>query len=700
MGLLTDPKQRQWLVRSILRYQSKLSVLLYVGGLLWFLALAYRPLNAGTYFSENALLPGLVESNLPQGFSSLQSFASSLKEEMKKDKERVPKDWIFQQFQDLGLDTYRQNFTLKYPFRMSTYAKELQLFRGENIYAILRARRAASTEALVMAAPLRSASNSKGRTDGGIALMLGLADQFRRNPYWAKDVIFLLSEMDEVGVLAWLDAYHESKSPYVFADDLPGRSGPIQAAINLEIPQDKVRYLNLKVEGLNGQLPNLDLFNLAVRLGRREHVHGDHHDPETWEGFQHMLGTMLNMMWTQASGAPSGSHGLFHRYHIEALTLEGVRLSKGMRAYSLEQLARVVEGIFRSLNNLLERFHQSFFFYLLPSTDRYVSIGLYMPPFGLMAVAALALWIMATSPQEPEDEKEREEKQLGEKETEGGEPGKKETKGGELGEKETETKKKEDSSGSGDPHNDSHSEKKKSLADQENAPQDLAVDDGDSDDDDGLELGETMRIFLSVAPVVTMSFLLGLMTYTAPHLFSKFEPSRSVSVFDVVTYGMMAVFTASLTYPYLLYRKADPDSEILINWHLLKCIGLLVQGLMLFAISLINISLAFFIAATSLPVMMAVYATKSWLSKGLQLVALLIVSPLGLLVMAACVTVIQKNTDDSWLFSPLAAMDEVKNLLFLLLVDQHLFASWTFLVVSLAYFPAWLLFWAIPFCQF
>ena len=47
---------------------------------------------------------------------------------------------------------------------------------------------------------------------------------------------------------------------------------------------------------------------------------------------------------------------------------------------------RVIEGIFRSLNNLLERFHQSFFFYLLPSTDRYVSIGLYMPPFGLLVL--------------------------------------------------------------------------------------------------------------------------------------------------------------------------------------------------------------------------------------------------------------------------------------------------------------------------
>lgn len=71
---------------------------------------------------------------------------------------------------------------------------------------------------------------------------------------------------------------------------------------------------------------------------------GDHHDPESWDGFQHTLGTMLRMMWAQASGAPSGSHGMFHRYHIEAMTVEGVRLTKGMRAYSLEQLARSVSA--------------------------------------------------------------------------------------------------------------------------------------------------------------------------------------------------------------------------------------------------------------------------------------------------------------------------------------------------------------------
>lgn len=41
----------------------------------------------------------------------------------------------------------------------------------------------------------------------------------------------------------------------------------------------------------------------------------------------------------------------------------------------ISSLRRALEGIMRSLNNLQERFHQSFFFYLLPATNRYISIG-------------------------------------------------------------------------------------------------------------------------------------------------------------------------------------------------------------------------------------------------------------------------------------------------------------------------------------
>ena len=35
------------------------------------------------------------------------------------------------------------------------------------------------------------------------------------------------------------------------------------------------------------------------------------------------LVTTVMMMFYQASGRPSGNHGLFHRYRIEALTLRG-----------------------------------------------------------------------------------------------------------------------------------------------------------------------------------------------------------------------------------------------------------------------------------------------------------------------------------------------------------------------------------------
>lgn len=66
---------------------------------------------------------------------------------------------------------------------------------------------------------------------------------------------------------------------------------------------------------------------------------------------------------------------LFYRFGIEAVTLEGFNKTGKNSEANFYQVGRVVESMVRSLNNLLERFHQSYFFYLLPSTSRYVSIG-------------------------------------------------------------------------------------------------------------------------------------------------------------------------------------------------------------------------------------------------------------------------------------------------------------------------------------
>jgi glycosylphosphatidylinositol transamidase len=58
----------------------------------------------------------------------------------------------------------------------------------------------------------------------------------------------------------------------ILPGELPGRSGAIQAALNLEIGTDRVSRLDIRIEGLNGQLPNLDFVNTAVRLCKREGI--------------------------------------------------------------------------------------------------------------------------------------------------------------------------------------------------------------------------------------------------------------------------------------------------------------------------------------------------------------------------------------------------------------------------------------------
>ncbi|XP_067142651.1 glycosylphosphatidylinositol anchor attachment 1 protein [Centruroides vittatus] len=387
MGLLTDTRGHGKLASVLMKHCNKICFLCYVSGIIWFGLLAWEPSNNKTYFSENALLPGLVQREYSQG-GAANILHESLQEEAKTHSS-LPYAWLQGQFRQLGLDVYTHNFTLHYPFGTRPN------YTGKNLYAILRAPRAASTEAVVFSTPYRAYDSIHLTTLPGIALMISLAKFFQRHTYWAKDIIFLITEHEMVGFQAWLDAYHETQSDPNILDCgyLEEKSGSIQAAINLEIHGERISHFDLKLEGLNGQLPNLDLVNLAVELCSRESIPVTFHDqsnpPEsiTWKGWKKSFRTMLSMMLTQSTGLPSGGHGLFHRYTIQALTLEGK--TDGSTLITFNHMGRVLEGIFRSLNNLLERFHQSFFFYILPSTRRYISIGLYMPPFGLIAAPVL-----------------------------------------------------------------------------------------------------------------------------------------------------------------------------------------------------------------------------------------------------------------------------------------------------------------------
>ena len=648
MGLMTDPKTQATVSRLISKYYFALSILFYIIGIVYMLSLAHYPLNAGTYFSENALLPALVEREY-RSERDTKTYIEELGDVARNTpKGAIPKEWLYTKFLELGLDVYNQNFTVSHPFMETIKPREgvtrFKTITGTNVYGILRAPRLSGTEAIVLTVPYRSGKQMalKGSTNHGIGLMLSLANYFRKHTYWSKDIIFLVVEHEEVGMRAWLESYHDTKSEYIKSSLMSGRSGSVMGAINLELGSDSVDHIDIKIEGPNGQLPNLDLFNLAVKLCKREGVQVTFQNrPDAtqnlwhrYEGFRHNMKTMLMNMAHQAAGKPTGIHGLFLQYHIEALTLKGYA-SQSRRAASIMYVGRVLEGMTRSINNLLERLHQSFFFYVLPSTDRYVSIGLYMPPFGCLMMVpilhGLALWLASGKTDEKTD-------------SEKDEPEKKE-----------------------------------------------------SDKKDEVE--EEGRPFHLVIPLMIGALVTGVLLFYCPQYFiTRYSSVFGLKPDEAVTIGILAFLVGCIFLPYLGRGKAQVASGQCgtpAEWQLLKSFALIWQGVSVSAIAMMNFSLAFFIAVVTIPVYVTVRPSKKRILRILQSILLIIVSPYGLVVLG--ILIFQTFTTnygsvDQLLLNTLLAS---KSAVYSSVVDKCLYMNWAYGIATLVVFPNWMLFWMV-----
>lgn len=220
---------------------------------------------------------------------------------------------------------------------------------------------------------------------------------------WSKDIIVLITADSRAGPQAWVDAYHD-EHPYPSIEPLPIKSGALQGVVVVDNALNhRFESLHIVYDGINGQLPNLDLFNTAVSIASGQMGIGvtlqrmwNHKD-----SYRERLQTMLRGMVSQGLGHTSGPHSSFIPYHIDAITLQAV----GEGWQDEMAMGRCIESIFRSLNNLLEHFHQSFFFYLLMQANRFVSIGTYLPSAMLVAVnftiMAIALWVQSGRPETP-----------------------------------------------------------------------------------------------------------------------------------------------------------------------------------------------------------------------------------------------------------------------------------------------------------
>ncbi|EGU11468.1 GPI-anchor transamidase [Rhodotorula toruloides ATCC 204091] len=345
--------RRSKVVKRIVAFAPLVRTLLVVAGLLYMLALPYKSIGRRHYISENALQPGQVNTYWNCADVHVADlYAESVAKWSAEDVTVEARSRAIQDaFHELGLSASQQRYTFELA-RNSTLS-------GINTYAILAAPKTDGAEALVLSASwLSRAKDEQGRpriNTRGVAIVLALANYFKKYAFWSKDIIFVISDGYSEGAQAWLDAYHDY-----------GQS-----------------------KGANGHMPNLDFINSVSRILRNTGIPTVLHSSDSSdtsflpsflqyaeiEAYAQAARNLFRQVALTADGRVLGPEGTFGKYRIDAITLFGLP-AEGPHGF--HSLGRATESIFRSLNNLLERFHQSFFLYIMTSIDSFIAVGNYL----------------------------------------------------------------------------------------------------------------------------------------------------------------------------------------------------------------------------------------------------------------------------------------------------------------------------------
>ncbi|CAI9277105.1 unnamed protein product [Lactuca saligna] len=458
----------------IIVHSLLVSVVCCVAGVL---ALLLLPVLAKkTYISENALMPGSASSMISdQDVSGATRFINelnSLKSKSQNTGIEIPR-LIALHMANMGGEVSYHNFQTQqnnfHPLHFFTspnaeanFVNKTRESSAINTIGIIRAPRGDGKESIVLVTPYNPLNLSQTE-----ALSLGIAysafSLLTQVSWLAKDIIWLAAD-SQYGqynsVAAWLrhyhspsfDTCHESNldstvSVSVSVSDSFRRAGTMAAALVIKVAETSEEFeqdsLNIYAEASNGQMPNLDLINIASYLA----VHGQGFRVRvekfmslvdaTWlkvighvfefvgkiarslnpqwkfgisvKEYVEGSATLVSSLYNQALGVPTGSHGAFRDYQVDAITMEiSPKLSSISKSRQTEFLFRggsLIEGVIRSVNNLLEKFHQSFFLYLLTSSNRFISVGVYMIPFLLLVaplpIAAASLFSDANNSKNP-----------------------------------------------------------------------------------------------------------------------------------------------------------------------------------------------------------------------------------------------------------------------------------------------------------
>ncbi|ORY26329.1 Gaa1-like protein [Naematelia encephala] len=321
-------------------------------GVAWILALPYEGLWKNTYIDEHAIQPAQVTmyfdwSNVHKADRYLDSLEALPDDAASADVSRS--EYLQSAFSAAGLSTSNTS--------LSTYAH-------------ITPPRSSGTEAILLSANWVSRDGTANLR--GVAMLLAMGEFLRGQNHWAFDLVLVVGEGYLEGLEDFMSAYRG-----LFP-------GVIWTALNIDYPGHSFSHLGIFYEGVNGRLPNQDLINTVSHVARwaggvppRLHNIPDDPHPDTplgryklaakhlWEHFRHA-----------ALGRPSAAHGVLAKHRIDSATLY---CSPATGPHGFHTLGRTLESTLRSLNNLLERLHASYFFYLLPRPGKFLPVGHYLP---------------------------------------------------------------------------------------------------------------------------------------------------------------------------------------------------------------------------------------------------------------------------------------------------------------------------------
>lgn len=426
----------------------RLPPLLIVASILLALALPtpQKPFQRNVYVDENALQPGAASVGWSWADVDHADGVANRIAQVASESSEKRAEFLSAELQSHGYAAHKQ----AYHFSLPSSHGQVQALQGVNTYARWPSARGDGREAFVISASwksswdgsddpdiaLNASRHVEAGTDGalsaydqtqvrrtnvrGIATALAMARYLVGSRQWSKDLIFVFADGEMDGMQAWTSAYFGREQANLRSDPLHGRGALVWNALALDYPSDSFSHIEIRHEGLDGQLPNLDMISTLDHLMHRAHnvplTIPTSSDEKVGERPLGAFGDLLEIyIWSQggaarkyvnnlrkitrqvmlgAAGHPSGSHGLFHRYHVDAVTVFA-RPAKG--PYGFYNMGRMVESLTRSMSNLLERLHHSHFFYILTSPEHFVEVAKYLPVAILfctaLMIAGIVIWV-------------------------------------------------------------------------------------------------------------------------------------------------------------------------------------------------------------------------------------------------------------------------------------------------------------------